>query len=105
MFQGDSPPSMTSTVYPHNDIPSPSVTDETILEDMNSSPSTSDSFPTASAAPDCSLDVNQTNLIVNYLPPAMSQEDIRALFANVGELDSCKLVRDKTTGSIGLCIK
>lgn len=41
---------------------------------------------------------NRTNLIVNYLPPSMSQEDVRALFASIGEVESCKLVRDRTTG-------
>lgn len=41
---------------------------------------------------------NRTNLIVNYLPQTMSQEEIRSLFASVGEVDSCKLVRDKVSG-------
>jgi len=39
-----------------------------------------------------------TNLIVNYLPQTMSQDDIRSLFASVGDIDSCKLIRDKATG-------
>jgi len=39
-----------------------------------------------------------TNLIVNYLPQTMSQDDIRSLFASVGDIDSCKLIRDKLTG-------
>jgi len=41
---------------------------------------------------------SQTNLIVNYLPQTMSQEEIRSLFASIGEVESCKLIRDKTTG-------
>uniref|UniRef100_A0A1I8GGL7 RRM domain-containing protein n=1 Tax=Macrostomum lignano TaxID=282301 RepID=A0A1I8GGL7_9PLAT len=41
---------------------------------------------------------NRTNLIVNYLPPSMAQEDVRALFSSIGEVESCKLVRDRTTG-------
>ena len=41
----------------------------------------------------------KTNLIVNYLPQSMTQDDIRSLFSSIGELDSCKLIRDKTTGS------
>ena len=41
---------------------------------------------------------NRTNLIVNYLPQNMSQEEIRALFSSIGEVESCKLIRDKTTG-------
>lgn len=40
----------------------------------------------------------KTNLIVNYLPQTMSQEDIRALFVTFGEVESCKLIRDKVTG-------
>ncbi|ESN97904.1 hypothetical protein HELRODRAFT_187316 [Helobdella robusta] len=45
-----------------------------------------------------SLEEDKTNLIVNYLPQTMSQEDIRSLFSTIGELESCKLIRDKTTG-------
>lgn len=41
---------------------------------------------------------SKTNLIVNYLPQTMTQEDIRSLFASIGELESCKLIRDKTSG-------
>lgn len=44
----------------------------------------------------------KTNLIVNYLPQSMTQDDIRSLFSSIGELDSCKLIRDKTTGSQSL---
>lgn len=38
-----------------------------------------------------------TNLIVNYLPQSMSQEEIRTLFSSIGEVESCKLIRDKST--------
>lgn len=38
-----------------------------------------------------------TNLIVNYLPQNMSQEEIKSLFASIGEVESCKLIRDKST--------
>ncbi|KAL3310624.1 hypothetical protein Ciccas_010811 [Cichlidogyrus casuarinus] len=41
---------------------------------------------------------NQTNLIVNYLPPYMSQDEVKALFSTLGEVTSCKLVREKSTG-------
>lgn len=41
---------------------------------------------------------SKTNLIVNYLPQTMTQDDIRSLFASIGELESCKLIRDKATG-------
>ncbi|KAL0267960.1 UNVERIFIED_CONTAM: hypothetical protein PYX00_010076 [Menopon gallinae] len=41
---------------------------------------------------------SKTNLIVNYLPQTMSQEEIRSLFSSIGEVESCKLIRDKVTG-------
>lgn len=40
---------------------------------------------------------SKTNLIVNYLPQSMTQEEIRSLFSSVGEVESCKLIRDKVT--------
>lgn len=43
-------------------------------------------------------DESKTNLIVNYLPQTMTQEEIRALFSSIGEVESCKLIRDKVTG-------
>jgi len=52
-----------------------------------------------SAADAASFEDNQTNLIVNYLPQTMSQDDLRTLFSSLGELDSCKLIRDKSSGA------
>lgn len=43
-------------------------------------------------------DDSKTNLIINYLPQNMSQEEIRSLFSSIGEVESCKLIRDKQTG-------
>lgn len=43
-----------------------------------------------------SEDVSRTNLIVNYLPQTMTQEEIRSLFSSIGEVESCKLIRDKS---------
>ena len=43
---------------------------------------------------------SKTNLIVNYLPQTMTQEEIRALFSSIGEVESCKLIRDKPTGDV-----
>lgn len=43
-------------------------------------------------------DDSKTNLIVNYLPQNMTQEEFRSLFGSIGEIESCKLVRDKITG-------
>ncbi|XP_077417568.1 ELAV-like protein 1a isoform X3 [Vanacampus margaritifer] len=40
----------------------------------------------------------KTNLIVNYLPQGMSQDDLRNLFSSVGEVESAKLIRDKVGG-------
>jgi len=40
-----------------------------------------------------------TNLIINYLPQTMTQDEIKDLFGSIGAIESCKLVRDKTTGS------
>lgn len=42
----------------------------------------------------------KTNLIVNYLPQSMSQDDIRSLFSSIGDIESCKLIRDKSTGAL-----
>ncbi|KAL3077942.1 hypothetical protein niasHS_013471 [Heterodera schachtii] len=39
-----------------------------------------------------------TNLIINYLPQNMTQEEVRALFGSMGEVESCKLIRDKSSG-------
>ncbi|KFO20913.1 ELAV-like protein 4, partial [Fukomys damarensis] len=45
-------------------------------------------------------DDSKTNLIVNYLPQNMTQEEFRSLFGSIGEIESCKLVRDKITGQM-----
>ncbi|XP_017799064.1 PREDICTED: ELAV-like protein 3 [Habropoda laboriosa] len=45
-----------------------------------------------------SQEESKTNLIVNYLPQNMTQEEIRSLFSSIGEVESCKLIRDKLTG-------
>ena len=37
----------------------------------------------------------KTNLIVNYLPHSMSEDDVRNLFSGVGRVQSCKLIKDK----------
>ncbi|KAM4739559.1 ELAV-like protein 1 isoform 1-T1 [Anableps anableps] len=43
-------------------------------------------------------DDSRTNLIVNYLPQSMSQDELRSLFSSVGEVESAKLIRDKVAG-------
>lgn len=47
---------------------------------------------------------SKTNLIVNYLPQTMTQEEIRSLFSSIGEVESCKLIRDKVTGWFNILI-
>ena len=61
-----------------------------------------DSKPTAGPPPQqqCHTEESKTNLIVNYLPQTMSQEEIRSLFSSVGDVESCKLIRDKVTGEL-----
>ncbi|XP_074599218.1 ELAV-like protein 3 isoform X3 [Brevipalpus obovatus] len=58
---------------------------------MHSQPSPSPGSPHDS-------DDSKTNLIVNYLPQTMTQEEIRSLFSSIGDVESCKLIRDKVTG-------
>ncbi|KAH8872482.1 ELAV-like protein 2 [Schistosoma japonicum] len=43
-------------------------------------------------------DEYRTNIIINYLPPNMSQDEVRTLFAKCGQIESCKLIREKLTG-------
>ena len=49
-------------------------------------------------AEDCRDDIGRTNLIVNYLPQNMTQEELRSLFSSIGEVESAKLIRDKVAG-------
>lgn len=42
----------------------------------------------------------KTNLIVNYLPQSMTQDELRSLFSSIGEVESAKLIRDKVAGTI-----
>ena len=41
---------------------------------------------------------NPCKLIVNYLPQSLKEEQFKALFSQIGEMKSCKLVFDKQTG-------
>lgn len=58
----------------------------------------SDVTVTTSKAVLSSVGDNQTNLIVNYLPQSMTQQEVRRLFSSAGQLDACKLVKDRRTG-------
>lgn len=57
------------------------------------------------SAPNVDIGESKTNLIINYLPQGMTQEEVRSLFTSIGEIESCKLVRDKVTGIICPSIK
>ncbi|XP_071954084.1 ELAV-like protein 1 isoform X9 [Antedon mediterranea] len=46
----------------------------------------------------CEEDGSRTNIIVNYLPQSLTQEELRSLFSSIGEIESCKLIRDKVSG-------
>ncbi|KAL5486691.1 hypothetical protein EMCRGX_G019205 [Ephydatia muelleri] len=38
---------------------------------------------------------SKTNLIINYLPQTMSEEEVKCLFSSIGPVQSCKLIKDK----------
>ncbi|XP_031563640.1 ELAV-like protein 1-B [Actinia tenebrosa] len=40
----------------------------------------------------------KTNLIINYVPPNMSQDEIKQMFGTLGNVTSCKLIRNRATG-------
>ena len=41
---------------------------------------------------------DKTNLIINYLPQSLTDEEFRSMFASIGPLNSYKVVRDRATG-------
>lgn len=43
-------------------------------------------------------DPSSTNLIINYLPQTLTDEEFRSLFLSVGPIKNSKIVRDKATG-------
>lgn len=38
------------------------------------------------------------NIIINYLPQTMTQDEVYSLFRSMGDIESCKLVKDKNSG-------
>lgn len=40
---------------------------------------------------------NKTNLIVNYLPQSMSDEEFNKLFSEIGTVSNSKIIRNKAT--------
>lgn len=41
---------------------------------------------------------NPCNLIINYIPPTMTDHDLASLFGTIGEVKKAKIVRDRATG-------
>lgn len=41
---------------------------------------------------------NPCNLIINYIPPTMSELELSSLFGSIGEVKKSKIVRDRATG-------
>ena len=39
----------------------------------------------------------KTKLIINYLPQSMTDAEFRTMFSSIGELESCRVIRDKAT--------
>lgn len=39
-----------------------------------------------------------TNLIINYLPQTLTDEEYRSMFLSIGPIKSAKIIRDKSTG-------
>jgi ELAV like protein 2/3/4 len=50
------------------------------------------------ARPNRIFNESNTNLIVNYLPPTLSADELRMLFESYGQLETCKLCFHKITG-------
>lgn len=44
---------------------------------------------------------NNCNLIVNYLPQSLKEQDFNLLFSKIGPLKTCKLMFDRQTGKLG----
>lgn len=40
----------------------------------------------------------QTNLIINYLPQSLTDEEFRSMFLSIGPIKNAKIIRDKPTG-------
>jgi ELAV like protein 2/3/4 len=93
----------TTTTTPPNSISNPLSSNGGIINGhyfSSTNVNGSDQAATTSTAPSPNAELGElmTNLIINYLPQNMNQDEVRALFASMGEIESCKLVRDKVTG-------
>lgn len=66
---------------------------------LASSSSTSGVGSSVSMSQDLSM-VNQTNLIVNYLPQTMTENEMRAMFEQIDQVERCKLIRNQLNQSL-----
>ncbi|KII70892.1 ELAV-like protein 2 [Thelohanellus kitauei] len=68
------------------------------VESTNDSGNTSRTNETGCESSSTSFESQDSrNLIINYLPQHMNESEVFSLFAAIGELESCKLVRSKET--------
>ncbi|EUB55209.1 ELAV-like protein [Echinococcus granulosus] len=94
------PASLDDTSTPTNDVKEELGEKEKGTEVENSHPKTLESEGFINTTNSSAVAVGEdtgTNLIVNYLPQNMTQEEIKSLFSSIGEVESCKLIRDKST--------
>ena len=48
------------------------------------------------------MDNSHSNLMINYFPPSLTEEELKALFEPYGDIEQSKIVKDKVTG-VSLC--
>lgn len=72
----------------------------TAEKSKNDASSNCDNMSNSSVDSPSMCEDSKTNLIVNYLPQNMTQEEIRSLFSSIGQVENCKLVRDKSSGML-----
>ncbi|XP_053150631.1 ELAV-like protein 3 isoform X1 [Hemicordylus capensis] len=81
------------------DYMGPNMIISTMETQVSNGPTSNSSLPNGPLiSANGATDDSKTNLIVNYLPQNMTQEEFKSLFGSIGEIESCKLVRDKITG-------
>jgi RNA recognition motif-containing protein len=47
-----------------------------------------------------SITNNKCNLIINYLPQSLKEQDFNQLFSKIGPIKTCKLMFDRQTGFV-----
>ncbi|KAH9529086.1 hypothetical protein DERF_002996 [Dermatophagoides farinae] len=56
------------------------------------------SMSSSSSSSSSSMSNNKTNLIINYLPQTMTDENFRVMFAKYGDIRSARIIRNKNSG-------